>query len=525
MRFKDFLIEKAMNSATYVDIAKRYGDTALVGFEFEMLVPEDTVHYYRDDPLMSTDSVRVDSLKTLDKILEYFDQSAGDERAMTRDFNIYISELRNNYIADHMDDYLDPDENNEDHAEDMAGKDFDKNDSTTLDDWIKAVYDDAEGFVNEYDLEPKYGYDENSTAARVYTELPEADNDDDKNQTFLNVISSFNKRFNIKPRFANGTKTTNKSLDQWYVEEDTSIEGDGFGVELVTPPLPLTKAVEHLKEVATWMRLNDFETNSSTGLHINISIPDLKEKIDPLKLVLFMGERYVANQFDRLTNTFAKQHIDYILKAIGNEGKLPKNEKEMLHSSWSILSTGKYHTVNLGKIEQGYLEFRVTGGKDYNSQSSIETVIETIMRFVAVVEIACDTNLERKEYLKKASAIFSKANDKLANTPIDKNSSIPVELTRIYNYFKSVDGVDRFYQDWTQYERFPEGGTGKAELLLDIINGSRNVLHKMNKTMEPKERVFFKMEAKKVGLTTKMIDDFFGNEIENRADFKKMTGQ
>lgn len=524
MRFRDFLAEKIMNSATYADIAKRLGDIAQVGFEFEMLVPEGTIHHYHNDPFVTTDTIRVDSIKSYDGIKEYFNIYSSTERKINSDFEKYVKTLRNSYMADHMDDYLNDEGDNEADAEEEAAAAFDKADNTDIDDWIKDEFaGNIEDFIDEYTIESKYGSDENSTAFRVYTELPEEDKDDDKHQTFLNVASSFKKEFGFRPDVSIKEKANIKKLDSWYIEPDGSIEGDGFGVELVSPPLPLNKALVYLKDVATWMQDNDFETNESTGLHINISIPDLKEKLDPLKLILFMGEKHVLAQFGRQANVYAQEHIRQIIKSIEKSGFIPNSEKEIRNYSWSILSLGKYNTVNLSKIRAGYLEFRAVGGEGYNSKEKINKVEESVLRFIAAVEIACDPDLERKNYLKKTAALFSIADDNIVSGKQDKNSSLPIELTRIFNYFRQSDGNNRIYQDWNRYD-YPVGNN-KAELLLDIIYGARNVLHRMNKTMEPKERVFFKMQSKKVGLTTKMIDDYFGDEIDNRADFKKMTGQ
>jgi hypothetical protein len=523
MRFKDFILEKAMNSATYADIAKRYGESAKVGFEFEMLVPEHSDSHYSGDPFVTTDTVVVDRLTTRKEIEQYFDVSSRDDRIIDNDFNEYVAKLRREYMADNFENFLDDDGENEAEAEEKAGAEFDRRDTTDFEDWVNAEYRDTEGFVDAYGLDPTYGYDINNSS-RVYTEQPEVDSTGDHQQTSLNVASSFNKKFGVRPLYFSGNKSISKSANTWYLENDGSIEGEGFGVELVTPPLPLSKAIEHLRDVANWMQHNDYETNESTGLHINISIPDLMEKIDPLKLVLFMGERYVAGKFNRIANTYTAPHIESIMNRIATSGKLPGDEEEMIKSSWDILSTAKYHTVNLSKIKSGYLEFRVAGGKDYHSDSKIETIIETIMRFVAVVEIACDSTLERKEYLKKAAVVFGKAQDNITNKPADVRSTLPKEITRIANMFRNVDRNNRVWMDWKQYETAEDGSDNKRELLLDFMNATRFVMNKMKRTLEPKERVFLKMQAKKTGLNSDMIDSFFGDESENRADFKKIIG-
>jgi hypothetical protein len=53
--FKQFMLEKAMNQKVFADTASRLGDTARVGYEFEMAIPSTSGLYSGD---RDTDNLR-----------------------------------------------------------------------------------------------------------------------------------------------------------------------------------------------------------------------------------------------------------------------------------------------------------------------------------------------------------------------------------------------------------------------------------------------------------------------------------
>lgn len=205
-----------------------------------------------------------------------------------------------------------------------------------------------------------------------------------------------------------GTATVNS----WRIVRDDSIEEGvgndrlGVGIEIVSPPTPVEDGIGDLKQVLRWMTKNKVVTNSSTGIHLNLSIPEIKEKLDPLKLVLFMGEQHILKSYDREFNTYAKQHRDTLLAAIQQTGRLPNDAKGLMAIAGSALAKGeKSRTVNFRKLREGYLEFRTGGNTDYHKK--FPQIESDIGRFLAVLEIACDPDAERKEYLKKLAKLFN----------------------------------------------------------------------------------------------------------------------
>jgi hypothetical protein len=191
----------------------------------------------------------------------------------------------------------------------------------------------------------------------------------------------------------------------WIVEPDSSIdadEGDG-GLEFVSPPMPIKDGLEMLQKMYKWAKDNGCYTNKSTGLHMNISVPDMTiEKLDYVKLALFMGDEYILKQFGRQYNSYAKSAMSKIRDRIRPE-EVPtvlNTMKQHLNSlaSKTIHSgiTDKYTSIN---TKDNYVEFRGPGG-DYLDMNPFE-VTNTVLRLAMSLRIATNPEAYKQEYAKK----------------------------------------------------------------------------------------------------------------------------
>ena len=414
--FKQYLAEKAMNQTEFAKTLSRQGDKAKVGFEFEMVIP-------RHSSLLANqqgdrDYVYLRNIDTMDEILEYFVVSKSDQRSIDRDFDRWRDDRKAEFISNWVDDNgLDEDEV-EEHgeknaramAEERARDEYESNheDEATFAEYLNSALPSVYQFLMDYGLEPKYGWESDSgnDSSRVYIEEYAGDGEEVQKQTFVNVENDLS-------NFLNTTVTTPwKGSDvhfkngDWLVVPDNSItpgKDGGVGVEVVSPPLPLKEALKALETMFKWMKANHAQTNKSTGLHINISMPGL-ENADLVKLVLFMGEKHVLKQFDRLNNEFTESQIKNIINNLTGTGKLPKSAKAMIDIAKGAMSTHKYSTVNIGKLANGYLEFRVAGDLDYHHKYDL--IKDTVLRFVSALEVAVDPEAYKKEYLKKLSRVL-----------------------------------------------------------------------------------------------------------------------
>lgn len=376
--FKQFIQEKALNPSTFADTLNRLSGDALLGFELELWVNHESDLFTGDDA-PSAHFVLVNKQTDVESIKSVFSVSRADDADMT---NKYLA-WEKGYFEDNPDG--DPD--------------------FTM--WLKADYGDTETFVAAFNLEPKYGWADESKTNVFAEELPDPR---DARQTEWNVIAD-----EVAPRLADalGVKVHvgYRGKNDWIITSDGSISGDmpGGGIEVVSPPEPADVALEHLYSCFKFIDKHSIITNSSTGLHINISIPDLQSKLDPLKLIAFMGEDHVLDAFSRTGNTYATTHGQDILDAIDYHG-VPPAGSDILAFARKILNKQKYKTVNLSKLEDGYLEFRAAGGENYHADWT--KISNTIGRFLTVLELACDPDAGRKEYVKKVAKLIGQGGEK-----------------------------------------------------------------------------------------------------------------
>jgi hypothetical protein len=214
-----------------------------------------------------------------------------------------------------------------------------------------------------------------------------------------------------------GYHTKKRVPDEYVLEPDSSLSPDDsedFGLELVSPPMPLNKAIEQLEAIIDWANSDGHAyTNSSTGLHMGISIPFKGGDVDYLKLILFMGDQYVLEKFGRAANTYTasaleklKQNVAYSKNRgdtkIASAMELMRNNLIELAQRYVQQGVGnaKYTSAH---IKPGYIEFRSPGG-DYLSvgdQGEQDALASTMRRFAYAMYLAGRPDLERPEYYKK----------------------------------------------------------------------------------------------------------------------------
>lgn len=230
--------------------------------------------------------------------------------------------------------------------------------------------------------------------------------------------------------------STRRRPGQWIIEPDGSLDPDDkseeAGLEIVSPPMPLLTAIEKLKAVTDWA--NDPNggnayTNSSTGLHMGVSLPTMKSEdvpddigIDYVKLILFLGDKYVQQQFGREANTYCASALDKLKQNIKGKKSDPARVVELLRHGLTELAqrelqkgvgTSKYTSAH---IQPGYIEFRSPGG-DWLAKADEEIgVLEnTMLRFARAMAIAGDPNAERQEYAKKLYKLVTTDNEQYAD--------------------------------------------------------------------------------------------------------------
>jgi hypothetical protein len=160
--------------------------------------------------------------------------------------------------------------------------------------------------------------------------------------------------------------------------------------------------IDVLRKTVEWAKNRGCETNKSTGLHMNISVPNYNlENLDYVKLALFVGDDWVAQQFGRLGADYADSSMEKIKSAIKvNPDKVPAYLDSMKKGLNKLASsfihgnrTQKYMSLN---VQDNRLEFRSPGGDWLNEDTN--KLINTMLRFVVALDIACDPTKNKKEY-------------------------------------------------------------------------------------------------------------------------------
>lgn len=225
-----------------------------------------------------------------------------------------------------------------------------------------------------------------------------------------------------------------KNLTDWYIEPDGSLKpnntGDG-AAEIVSPPLSAAQALDALKNFYAMSRQMNLYTNSSTGLHINVSIP---EQIDVLKLALFLGDQYVLQQFGRQDSEYAKSSQRRI--AQDAPGQINKKGEIKLKALQKIAqdATG-FHTASISNSGK-YISFRHAGG-DYLADYA--KIVNTVGRFVRAMLIAADPNAYANEYKAKLAKITQEpkvsSQDYIMNI---RTNGLPIYTISIWKLMGSV---------------------------------------------------------------------------------------
>jgi hypothetical protein len=198
-----------------------------------------------------------------------------------------------------------------------------------------------------------------------------------------------------------------RDADTYTLEPDSSItvknEKSDVAVEIISHPMPIAQMIADYKKIRSWAIMNNHYTNSSTGLHINISIPGFDfDKVDYLKLVLLSGDEHVLKQFGRLGNSYARNALASIRKQIENEANIDSllaNLNANFEGPIRQLAEKVMFGHRSVSVKHNRIEFRSPGGDWLNQDESL--IENTVYRYVVALDAAMHPEKFREDYLKK----------------------------------------------------------------------------------------------------------------------------
>ena len=207
-------------------------------------------------------------------------------------------------------------------------------------------------------------------------------------------------------------KLQHPNYSHWNLTDDSTIitpNTSSTGVEIISPILSYPQFSSSVDNVFSF--ISSFGgTNESCGFHIGVSLDgvDLSEKLDLLKLVVFIGEAHIAEMFARFDNQYAQLLepfvSDYLSSFHDIEDQIKELVKRPLYSVSSsaeyVIPWDKYFSFNFTKIKtNNYIEFRLIGCADYHKK--IKEVLIVARRLAWAVAIACDPEAHTAEYVNK----------------------------------------------------------------------------------------------------------------------------
>ena len=303
-----------------------------------------------------------------------------------------------------------------------------------IDDYIKnAIEEKTNDWQQAYDLyrEERYGdFDESEWLDRNYRYMCDVQNNYEINwpiwttpeggDTDVDTIASDFELAIDKPVKASRSYHGARRDDTSYiVEPDSSLdadEGRDAGLEFVSPPMTVDEMLNDLAKVYKWAKSYGCYTNESTGLHMNVSIPDFSlENLDYIRLALLVGDEYVLDQFDRRSNTYARSAISKIKERGVNDPDKIKELFDHMRDNLNTMASQTIHGPNTAKytsinIHDNYVEFRSPGG-DWLGQD-LDKLKNTVLRFVVALDAACKPDKYRQDYLKKLYKLFEIKSEK-----------------------------------------------------------------------------------------------------------------
>ena len=243
----------------------------------------------------------------------------------------------------------------------------------------------------------------------------QSDGEMDIDQVADDFSNSIGKPVNASRQYHGGRR----EAGHYVVEPDGSLEGDNpgdGGLEFVSPPMPIDEMISDLNKVKAWAKREGCYTNDSTGLHINISVPNYTlAKLDYVKLALLMGDEYVLELFGRSGNTYAKSAIGKIKTMLQRNPDIAPQVMDKMREHMEDIATKAIHSGTTDKYtsintKTGYIEFRSPGGDWLDA--NFDKIENTLLRFTVALSAAIDPKAYRQEYLKKLYKLLEGSQEK-----------------------------------------------------------------------------------------------------------------
>jgi hypothetical protein len=379
MSFIAFLIEQQLNELKMgandiARVTKNLSTKSKVGFEFECYVEPTQLKHYNPD---NSNVYSIHDINNIDDLEEFFNIADVDREKMDETAYKWWTKFKKRQIED---EEMDPD---------VFTDNFGTNPFLA---WLDESGVEFSEIIMDYDLEPVFGWSDKGKGL-VYRGYADEDNDYELLHSVEQEIVALCGQQAISD-----------------VVDDSSLDNEAYGVEIITAPLPLNKALEAAEKILDWIDKKG-STNESCGCHINVSL-DGNPDIDWLKFGLFIGERHALEAFKRTGNTYTNEQLPEITNQLIDQGaRSEKKFDKLVQELNKGIKPDKYRTFNIGNYMANRgaaqrVEIRIAGGTDYHTEGT--KIRSLAVKAVRMLSLAADPNASRKEYVKKVFALINK---------------------------------------------------------------------------------------------------------------------
>lgn len=259
----------------------------------------------------------------------------------------------------------------------------------------------------------------------------------------------------------------------WNLESDGSLTNYDYGIEIISPILPLPQLLDSIEKVFKWISKIGF-TDNSCGFHIHLSLKN-PGKFDPLKLILMIEEESIYLAFDERRGNRYADSIELLKKEIFDSEDLKKFlKKEKLNKI--INSTDKFYGIHVIDVEDSHVEFRYMGAENYHHK--FENVKQNILKYAYWLQLANDPKFKYKEYQKKINKEMLKIKKAYLEELLDMMTVFTEEgRFKDHNLFKKINKHLHNMKKSIPYS------TSKADIFdeNEIRNGLNKIIDKFKK--------------------------------------------
>lgn len=470
MRIKELINEINMSPTRLAQAASV--TNAIAGMEFEMCVPGISPNADSVEIQYTPDFSEDETVTSFDRIYLFFMKNGANRRSVidtvVNNLEEQFEDWRSTsvrekwdvekaiYIGEQLSDeeYFDPAATN-DEIDEIVNN-FKEHDSEKYEELKEQFFDEKEDqftariWFEEAELTMKEIFDDNDLEW-PYQNEEEIISDseyryDEYDMDYLGDKFSqmIGKEVNVGYSYHSATRRDG----EYSLEPDGSVEDEKddtlAGLEFISPAMPLSEMITDLTKIVNWANRYGCTTNESTGLHMNVSIPNTTgDDLDYVKLALLLGDTYILETFGRWKNSYCKPVLDKIQKNMlyHPEKALIALEKlkeysiqkvsELIHAKY----TEKKVSINI-KDDGSYIEIRSPGGDWLNTDPTI--LVDTLNRIAVAIDAAYDPAKYRAEYLKKFYKLL---------TPGEPN-----DIIELFNKFSTGElTADQLKQRWGEF--------------------------------------------------------------------------